>query len=513
MNVTQDKPAILEYLENRLVTMDGKTKLTDTKLQIAIIGEGPIGLCIANYLVYLISKGLSADVTLYIKRKLYVREQTLQISTAILSEIEKMMGCNEEECFHKTGEITNVQAKCIETLLYSRLTTINVENAWSESTNMNIYDHVFLADGYNSPSRNYYFGIYEPIIVRFANPIFMLFSNIIDCDHLPNSKVFSISEINDTVGNGEEISALISLVYNLNKWSSQLNNPPYDASIDRWASGFENMKDYENTFNKGIEYVKQMKMDSTWKRVFKDNNAGITDGMLAIINDDRIHSYFEKLKKFIIPHIDQDKKFVAHFVKPASSPFGIYFDNSELQYCKKVNRSNLWLLGDSCNAFPPGHSLELGIIDIFNLMRIIFKNNEISRFLINLPNPRYPLQILKCDESGILTWNNCEQLDNYIFTGGYSKNDPKNKGRTFKEFKNELSIYARTTCSNPKTILDEYNKYQFKTYFNNLFNLACDDSHSLMGGKRHRRKRTCGRHKRYRHKTRGRHKRRSIISY
>jgi hypothetical protein len=502
--LTKDKPVSLQYLENRLETVLGETTLRDTKMKIAVIGEGPIGLCISNYLVYLISKGLSADVTLYIKRGEYLREQTLQVSTDILIELEKMMECNGEECFHKTGRITNIQVKCIEQLLYSRLSTINIKDAWSESTNMVIYDHIFLADGYNSPSRNHYFGKIDPIAVLFANPMFMIFSNIIDCEHLPYSKVFSLLDIDREVGNGEEIGSLISMVYNLNKWSNKLTPQPYgNVSIDRWTIGFENMADYEATFTKGIQYITStMKHDSRWKRIYAENNVGITDGMNAIINDHHITLYFDNLKKFILPHIEEDKKFVAHYVKPSSTPFGIHLNKPELQYCKQVDRSKVWIVGDSCNAFPPGNSIELGIIDIFNLMHIIFKDHEIHRFLITLPNPRYTQQILKCDVSGILTWNNCEQLESYIFTGGYPIGDSKNEGREFKNFKTELEKYARTACSRSTTDLDEYNKYQFKNYFNNLFNLACDSSHSLMGGKRRHKTR---RHKTRRHKTR-RHK-------
>jgi hypothetical protein len=70
-------------------------------------------------------------------------------------------------------------------------------------------------------------------------------------------------------------------------------------------------------------------------------------------------------------------------------------------------------------------------------------------------------------------------MDEFTFVNGYPEGDSRNITRSFKELKKELEKYIYSVCTLSKNSIDEYNRYQFKSYFNNLFNITCDSKHSL----------------------------------
>ena len=456
------------------------------KLNIAIIGEGPIGLCVATYLLYLVSKGLNAEITLYIKRAFFERNQLLQISTYIIETLEYIM---HDTSFHKEKTITNVQVKCIEYILYNKLLSSSLifKGEWSKDKNMNKYDHIFCADGYHSTSRKHFFGHVKQLVTRFRSPVFMIFSDIIDCDHLPKSNIFKLKDLEKEIGRGDyedeainNISALISFAYNFHKYNNSFPNKPFTEEVDHWASGFSNLAEYVSLFENTIKYIKSNKdnMEPIYK-ILDSKEAQVSVEMITLCrNTQKLNKTLRNLIKFLGPKINANEKFLAHFVKPTSCPQGIQLDKDELQYCKKYNNSNVWLIGDSANAYPPGHSIELGIIDVFNLLNIIFKDTSIEQHCIYLPQERYPHRLVSC-KTGQISWNNCSEMDEFTFVNGYPEGDSRNITRSFKELKKELEKYIYSVCTLSKNSIDEYNRYQFKSYFNNLFNITCDSKHSL----------------------------------
>ena len=459
-----------------------------SKLNIAIIGEGPIGLCLATYLLYLISRGLNAKITLYIKRAVFERNQLLQISTSIIENLESIMDCSNE-CFHKQKTITNVQIKCIEFILYDKLKlSLNIKGPWSKHENMNKYNHIFCADGYHSASRKHFFGEIKQLVTRFNSFVFMIFTDISeDCNHLPKSLIFKPKDLEKEVGTGDyqainNMSALISFTYNFHKYSNSFPIRPFREEVDHWASGFSNLDEYVSVFENTIRYIKKNKnnMEPIYK-IFDSKEAEVSLNMILLCkNTQKLDETLINLINFLNPKINPYQKFLAHFVKLSSTPQGIQLDKDELQYCKKHNNSNIWLIGDSCNAYPPGHSTELGIIDVFNLLNIIFKGTSMEQHCIYLPQERYPLNLVSCNVLGKISWNHCPIMDEFTFVNGYPEGDYRNKTRNFKELKIELEKYIYKVCTLSKNTIDAYNIYQFKSYFNNLFNLVCDDKHSLM---------------------------------
>jgi hypothetical protein len=457
------------------------------KLNIAIIGEGPIGLCVATYLLYLVSKGLKAKITLYVKRAVFERNQLLQISTSIIEKLESIMDCSDD-CFHKQKTITNVQVKCIEFILYSKLKlSINIKSQWSEHENMTKYNHIFCADGYHSPSRHHFFGKIKQLVTRFSFPVFMIFSDISDCDHLPKSLIFKLKDLDREIGTGDyeasnNMSSLISFAYNFHKYSNSFPNKPFRQEVDHWASGFSDLEEYMSVFENAIKYIKKNKnnMEPIYK-ILVSKEAEVSVNMILLCkNTQKLDETLINLINFLGPKINKNEKFLAHFVKPASCPQGIQLHKDKLQYCKKHNNSNIWLIGDSCNAYPPGHSTELGIIDVFNLLNIIFKGTSMEKHCIYLPQERYSHNLLSCNVLGQISWNHCPIMDEFTFVNGYPEGDYRNIKRNFKKLKIELEKYISRVYTISKNAIDEYNIYQFKNYFNNLFNLVCDDKHSLM---------------------------------
>ena len=481
----KSKPVRIKSLTRKSYNV--KDLSVSNKLNIAIIGEGPIGLCVATYLLYLVSKGLNAEITLYIKRAFFERNQLLQISTYIIETLEYIM---HDTSFHKEKTITNVQVKCIEYILYNKLlssSSLIFKGEWSKDKNMNKYDHIFCADGYHSTSRKHFFGHVKQLVTRFRSPVFMIFSDIIDCDHLPKSNIFKLKDLEKEIGRGDyedeainNISALISFAYNFHKYNNSFPNKPFTEEVDHWASGFSNLAEYVSLFENTIKYIKSNKdnMEPIYKILDSKETQVSVEMIILCRNTQKLNKTLRNLIKFLGPKINANEKFLAHFVKPTSCPQGIQLDKDELQYCKKYNNSNVWLIGDSANAYPPGHSIELGIIDVFNLLNIIFKDTSIEQHCIYLPQERYPHRLVSC-KTGQISWNNCSEMDEFTFVNGYPEGDSRNITRSFKELKKELEKYIYSVCTLSKNSIDEYNRYQFKSYFNNLFNITCDSKHSL----------------------------------
>ena len=57
------------------------------KRKVAIIGEGPIGLCLAAYLLHLKKNGFPYEIVMFRNRATYSRSHILNISTSILEII------------------------------------------------------------------------------------------------------------------------------------------------------------------------------------------------------------------------------------------------------------------------------------------------------------------------------------------------------------------------------------------------------------------------------------------
>ena len=203
-----------------------------------------------------------------------------------------------------------------------------------------------------------------------------------------------------------------------------------------------------------------------------------------------INSIYELYSNFVKTELTNigamNERFMIHFVRPNAQTFGIHFDKKNLQYCTQDVFKKVWLIGDSCNSYPPGHSMEIGIKDSINLINIIIKYSFpralIPRFNIYPNTYRY----VRCNESGELIWDNCEKINNYRFTGGYLKTDEDNNNikYSFTELMQKIKIHYSTLCSTiSKTDIDEYNKYQLINFLNNIINIICSEEFNLEGGK------------------------------
>ena len=87
-----------------------------------------------------------------------------------------------------------------------------------------------------------------------------------------------------------------------------------------------------------------------------------------------------------------------HFVRPSAQSFGIQFDKKNLQYCAQNMFKKVWLIGDSCNSYPPGHSMEFGIKDSIKLINIIMKYNFQSAIIPMFNTYQNTNEYIKCND-------------------------------------------------------------------------------------------------------------------
>ena len=472
-------------------------------LHFAIIGDGPVALALLSYLVYCKNKH-NIEITIFLGgRSSYTRNHVISISQEITQILETLV--SNPRCFNPSKlPRMSMQIKCLETILFESIDKKNVtiKPQWTPETEMAIYDYIFCADGAQSTSRNAFFGSYAPLSVRFNNQILTLYwdfpENCSDLEKMPKKHVYEIEDLKEIWGDEDyyNINALISLVYNMNQRTLDFITPPVPTSINLWISGFNNFVDFDKCFSNIIEYINAHDIKEEFRLIAENRKIYYSDVMKSFIETPegkhKLAEVYRKYKSFVKQELEKnmnmDKSFLFHFIRPAANSFGIHFDNQKLTYCLeqpnefRPQPQKIWLIGDSCNSFPPGHSLEIGLRDVIHLINIIF-NNLFKTSFVPVGNFVNINQYMHCLQ-GVLTLDNCEKLNRYSYMGGYLNGNTNNY--TLLKFtdliQKIISNYA-TICSPPTSDIDEYNKYQIFNFFNNLINIMCNVEFNLNGGK------------------------------
>ncbi len=469
-------------------------------MRFAIIGGGPVALALLSYLVYCKQRYPTIEITIFLGARSgdYTRNHVVSISNEIATILGTLLhnpGCLNP---NKNPDVS-IQIKCLETILFKRTdkTGVNIiDGQWTPDSDMRTYNYIFCADGTQSSSRTTFFGQYTPLTVRFNNQLLTLYYdfpegclNFETTPHKKNYDIGHLKQIWDGDENYNHINALVSLIYNMNQRTLEFTEPrPTPSSINRWVTGFAKFDEFDDCFSVVIEFIRKnsQHVKSEFERIARERQIYYDSHMRFLIeNPQKLIEIYEIYKQFVKRELESvgsiDKHFLLHFVRPAVFSFGIHFDephdNPTLMYCLERKSQKIWLIGDSCNSYPPGHSLEIGIRDVIHLVNIIF-----SKLYPSFQHVVLAFRVIKTQL--------CDKLDKYNYSGGYENLNPSNQTKlTFTQLLEKLRLSRLPSLpipSDTSSDIDYYNRYQFFNFFNNLTDIMCNPEFKLTGGKKNK---------------------------
>lgn len=451
-------------------------------VKFAVFGEGPIGLLCIIYLInYKVANKKNIIIHWYKKRDTYTRRHIVNLSSKLLSEVSLLLSnCNDCLTPNKENELI-ISILCLEQFLNNYIKQDNVSTTLikniktPEEELIKKYNHVFFADGYSSPHRTKYFYNNEnilPLKIIYKNPVLVLYSNMQsigdECSKTNDygNKNYILSDTMTEYNlNIDIISSLISIIYRINLWYNQFDESKKSTNL--WILGFTDYNNFQLIFDETIKFIKTLNTDDIIKK-FKYNGATITDLNIKMLNDINyleitINNYKNLVKNLLRKYKSLDENFIIHSVMPNCSTFGLILDDKykNLLFSKKIDNTYLYLIGDSSSAYPPGYSLELGMILVlkwFNiLLNKLFNDNLIGNNNLSISN----------DNNNVKTCN----LDDIKFTNGYSY-DNKNINKLYSFLDIENIIKKKQIVSD--TIIDSYNKLHIDYFFKNIKKISCD---------------------------------------
>ena len=469
-------------------------------INIAIVGEGPIGLITLAKLLTTHYKNTSKNIptlniTLYKKYNDFKRRHVLFLSNGIVKKIEEdILEC--DNCIRKdiSGDL-QISTRLLENILFDNIKTkknyckynntnkcsINIINKEFTENDYTLYDHVFIASGFQSKLRFKLFteGMnYEPLKVLSKESILVLYTNIAPVtstnylDDVNSRFEFIEEETLESFGlNTLELTVFINIIYSFNKYLNLFNEK--NKSIDLWVLGFTNYNNFESVFSKTIkdiqEYLKYNSVQDIINILLK-NNVTIKDLDITLLNSiknntdyyiDLWYKYKQFVRTLLLDKKSIDKLFMLHAVLPATKMLGCYLDENKLQFCIKKNNTNIWLLGDGAVAYPPTYSLELNLTFVNYIIPKFYK--YYIKGILNNFTPNYAINILsniKLDE----------YTSNIKLIGGFPDNDRQNNN-DLKTLPYLISLIASNLHKNVKDInsfMLYYNITLFVYYIKNV---------------------------------------------
>jgi hypothetical protein len=468
----------------------------------------------------------------------------------------------KQDINNKNDTEFHTSINCIETLLNKHINrdgvTIKDMDSFDLKATYN-YDHVFLADGFASTTRTkfIYNGVkHAPLSIAFKNPILALYKNVKEngpgvlegCNITKEQykTMYTVDILKEKGLDLGQIGALISLVYQIHskcdayiKVFEQIKNDPNNEDFvekyndfenkynynkqgkckNLWIEGFNNFDVFVELFTKTLgvilyknnidKIIKTMHGAST-KKINKND-----DNLYNMIRDDinnnttNILTLFEQYKNFAYNELSTDeyrnKIFLLHGVTPSSECFGLSFNDSReplLQFCKKINETYYYLIGDSCCGYPPGISLQVGFEDAFKLITLFVskfvKSNSINSTSnnINKYNEICRKHEINKNDCFILAsppqgCNKFEEntVNNYMFKGGFKKsedtedirnNTEKSLSELREMFFDKITNMSKFSCED--NIIDIYNNYQLTRFFNKIIEIICKENFIYTGG-------------------------------
>ena len=471
-------------------------------MNIAVVGEGPIGAIVCLFFVYYKLNFNITDLQIYFykSRKTFKRRHIVKVSKNMLKDIEKLINsCLNCLTHNNNNKIIDLSIRCLEYLLHKNIDSKYVEiieKKFTENNNINNdYQHIFLCDGFASSNRLFYIYDninYKPLRMVINTPILILYGNL-DLSEAPINIVCINSSVIKKQFFGEQLipyeidinmlAAFISIIYNINFKYNDFNSiiPGNEnmKEINLWVEGYTNYQNFIDIFNNTIDYFQQLDEDIIIN-IFEKNNTFISHDILSILKDKSlVHNIFEKYKNFLLEELKRingvNNPFIIHNVMPNCTTFGIILDDSveTLVFAKKntINNYTSWLIGDSANSYPPGVSLQNGIKDVFSLIPNFIK----TEFLPDLVVPFLENSLFNCENGFYINekTNICRKLSDFRFTGGYLFNNDimNNKQINIHEL---LKKIESKKCSDDN-LVNIYNNYQLNNFFSNLINYICNN--------------------------------------
>lgn len=323
-----------------------------------------------------------------------------------------------------------------------------------------------------------------------------MYTDLTDCEpgKPPSVRHILYDELIARLGEYYDVCiGMLSIAYNFHKFSSGMSIPQlFKDDKDHWAKGFENIDELDAVFNTCAEILLAMRHtpDETPKIISELGGKGtyISPEMIAILKSftqPQIYAIRDKCKEFFRGILGENttKPFMGHVVKPSAGTYGIDLATNTLKFCIQNGTTCYWLIGDSCNSYPPGHSAEVGMTDSIALVNIVFK--DLALPFIPPVNVHYNRPYF--DEKG---FRDCEKIKGYFFSGGYPISIATSASNSelipYSVMKRNIIKFYNP---NPKNTIEEYNQYQFVNFLNTLLNIACNESFGMSGGKRTKNKR------------------------
>ena len=478
---------------------------------IAVVGEGPIGLLtVALLLPYTRTKN-PIKITWYHKYTKYTRRHIINISSSTVNAIQDTIhNCNK--CISRNdSEETSMSIRLLETILLQSIQTTQKTMCTHDSCNIYIakkfidtdykkFDHVFLTNGYASPERKtlicgnkeYTYlmcTIHKPILVLYGNlgPVEPNEGdNIQDLDHNAVKIKLSddlLSKYNLTMS---MVATLTSVIYRTRKWFDDFPKIKGRklSSIDLWVNGYENFVSFMQIFNETLSYLHEGLVSDAFdmNTIFEKYNVAIDeDGkkFIQAIKDNKyqkiISSYYTFVRKSLNKIKGLEKPFMIHVVIPNSTCFGLLMDKG-VHYSNKINNTRIWLLGDSANAYPPGSSLEIGLKNVLTLIPMFVQ----WMIYNNAQNIAYTMYLSCNSDSEVVnkTANHsklllCKEL---TWRGGYPKGDERNNVNMslYKILDTVSSL--NTSCSDNHPFITFYNMYMINNFLDNVKRILCEHS-------------------------------------
>lgn len=249
-----------------------------------------------------------------------------------------------------------------------------------------------------------------------------------------------------------------------------------------WIDGFQNYEEFNTIFKTAQTKISELKKEDIIK-IWKYNKLSVNAQNEIYLNNlpkfnYDLEKYIDFINSQLVAKKASKRNFILHAVMPNCTSFGIILDDTykNLYFAKILNdKTSLYLIGDSSAAYPPGYSMEIGMLTIFKFMPIFLK--KLFPEKINDDIPIYIDSKLEIGngilENPDLINEVCNSINTLEFKGGFIKDkDSENtKSKNIKEI-----IRIINTKEKLKNILiDTYNEIQLNTFILSLIKINCND--------------------------------------
>ena len=155
-----------------------------------------------------------------------------------------------------------------------------------------------------------------------------------------------------------------------------------------------------------------------------------------------------------------DQRFLLHPVMQNYTCHGLLMDQG-LMYARKKGDTQIYLIGDSANSYPPMHSLEKGLEDVFEIIPA-FCETYMKGNLLEHKKVLSIDEVFDCTSGDAVTFDRLYEpcLDEFLWKGGYpsSSNSDNRRERTFLELIRNAPL---DPCKERDQFITSYNIYIF----------------------------------------------------